>query len=229
MKKRTGKGFRRLCRAVFAAALVLAMTGASLAPAAAVTWADVNELKDEANSLDAEKEELQAKLDELADDKSQAVARKQLLDQQIANTEAQIANTQAQIDQYTALITQTEAELAEAEEQEEAQYELFCSRVREMEKQDEVSYWAVLFRASSFTDLLGRLDAINEIMKYDQGIIDDLKALQTEIEEKKTTLETSKTESEAAKAELVSKQSELNTQRSAVSYTHLTLPTILLV
>ena len=214
MKKRTGKGFRRLCRAVFAAALVLAMTGASLAPAAAVTWADVNELKDEANSLDAEKEELQAKLDELADDKSQAVARKQLLDQQIANTEAQIANTQAQIDQYTALITQTEAELAEAEEQEEAQYELFCSRVREMEKQDEVSYWAVLFRASSFTDLLGRLDAINEIMKYDQGIIDDLKALQTEIEEKKTTLETSKTESEAAKAELVSKQSELNTQRS---------------
>ena len=67
MKKRTGKGFRRLCRAVFAAALVLAMTGASLAPAAAVTWADVNELKDEANSLDAEKEELQAKLDELAD------------------------------------------------------------------------------------------------------------------------------------------------------------------
>ena len=48
MKKRTGKGFRRLCRAVFAAALVLAMTGASLAPAVAVTWADVNELKDEA-------------------------------------------------------------------------------------------------------------------------------------------------------------------------------------
>ena len=45
-----------------------------------------------------------------------------------------------------------------------------------MEKQDEVSYWAVLFRASSFTDLLGRLDAINEIMKYDQGVIDDLKA-----------------------------------------------------
>ncbi len=214
MKKRTGKGFRRLCRAVFAAALVLAMTGASLAPAAAVTWADVNELKDEANSLDAEKEELQAKLDDLADDKSQAVARKQLLDQQIANTEAQIANTQAQIDQYTALITQTEAELAEAEEQEAAQYELFCSRVREMEKQDEVSYWAVLFRASSFTDLLGRLDAINEIMKYDQGIIDDLKALQTEIEEKKTTLETSKAETEAAKAELVSKENELNTQRS---------------
>ena len=212
--KRREKRFSGLCRAAFAAALALAVTGASLLPAAAVTWADVNDLKEEASSLDAEKEELQAKLDALADDKSQAVARKQLLDQQISNTEAQISNVQAQIDQYAALIIQTEEELAEAEEQEKAQYELFCSRVREMEKQDEVSYWAVLFRATSFTDLLGRLDAVNEIMKYDQGIIDDLKALQEEIEEKKTTLEDSKTESEAAKAELVSKKSELDTQRS---------------
>ena len=211
--KRQDRRFPALCRAVFAAVLVLVLTGANLVPAAAVTWADVNDLKNEANSLDAEKKELQDKLDALADDKSEAMARKQLLDQQIANTEAQIANVQAQINQYAALITQTE-QLTEAQEQEEAQYELFCSRVREMEKQGEVSYWAVLFRATSFTDLLGRLDAVNEVMKYDQGVINDLKDLQAEIEEKKTTLETSKTESESAKAELVSKQSELDTQRS---------------
>ena len=212
--KRQDRRFPALCRAVFAAVLVLVLTGANLVPAAAVTWADVNDLKNEANSLDAEKKELQDKLDALADDKSEAMARKQLLDQQIANTEAQIANVQAQINQYAALITQTEQELTEAQEQEEAQYELFCSRVREMEKQGEVSYWAVLFRATSFTDLLGRLDAVNEVMKYDQGVINDLKDLQAEIEEKKTPLETSKTESESAKAELVSKQSELDTQRS---------------
>ena len=213
MKNRSRR-FDRLCRAAFAGVLVLVLTGANLVPAAAVTWADVNELKEEASSLDAEKEELQAKLDALEDDKSQAVARKELLDQQIANTEAQISNVQAQIDEYTALIAQTEQELTEAEEQEAAQYDLFCDRVREMEKQGEVSYWAVLFRSTSFTDLLGRLDAVNEVMKYDQGVINDLKDLQAEIEEKKATLETSKTESESAKAKLVSKQSELNTQRS---------------
>lgn len=213
MKNRSRR-FDRLCRAAFAGVLVLVLTGANLVPAAAVTWADVNELKEEASSLDAEKEELQAKLDALEDDKSQAVARKELLDQQIANTEAQISNVQAQIDEYTALIAQTEQELTEAEEQEAAQYDLFCDRVREMEKQGEVSYWAVLFRSTSFTDLLGRLDAVNEVMKYDQGVINDLKDLQAEIKEKKATLETSKTESESAKAKLVSKQSELNTQRS---------------
>ena len=57
--KKAGRRFHRIFRAVFAAALALAITGANLAPAAAVTWADVNELKDEANGLDAEKKELQ--------------------------------------------------------------------------------------------------------------------------------------------------------------------------
>ena len=194
--------------------LALVLTGVDLSPALAVTWSDVNELKEEASSLDEEKEQLQDQLDALADDKSQAVARKELLDQQIANTTAQIENVQAQIDQYAALITQTEEELAAAEEQEAAQYELFCQRVRAMEKRGTVSYWSVLFNAESFTDLLSRLDFINEIMDADQRVIDELQALQEEIEEKKTTLETSKTESEAAKAELESKKSELNTQRS---------------
>ena len=211
--KRTSRT-RRLCRAVFAMGLALVLTGVDLSPALAVTWSDVNELKEEASSLDEEKEQLQDQLDALADDKSQAVARKQLLDQQIANTTAQIENVQAQIDQYAALITQTEEELAEAEQQEADQYELFCQRVRAMEKRGTVSYWSVLFNAESFTDLLSRLDFINEIMDADQRVIDELQALQEEIEEKKTTLETSKTESEAAKAELESKKSELNTQRS---------------
>ena len=53
--KKAGRRFHRIFRAVFVAALALAITGANLAPAAAVTWADVNELKDEANGLDAEK------------------------------------------------------------------------------------------------------------------------------------------------------------------------------
>lgn len=179
----------------------------------AVTWADVNDLKSEASSLDAEKKELQEKLDALADDKSEAINRKILLDQQIANTSAQIQNVEAQISQYAALITQTQAELVEAQEKEEAQYELFCSRVRAMEERGTISYWSVLFKADSFTDLLSRLDIINEIMDSDQAVIDELEALQAEIETKMSELETSKAEEEKAKAELVSKKNELDSQR----------------
>ena len=130
-----------------------------------------------------------------------------------ANTSAQIQNVEAQISQYAALITQTQAELVEAQEKEEAQYELFCSRVRAMEERGTISYWSVLFKADSFTDLLSRLDIINEIMDSDQAVIDELEALQAEIETKMSELETSKAEEEKAKAELVSKKNELDSQR----------------
>ena len=210
-KKKRGTGVLR-CLAAFV--LALAVVTADLSPAAAVTWADVNDLKDEAGDLADQRKELESQLDALADDKSEALKRKDLLDQQITNLSSQIRNVEAQISTYETLITQTEAELAEAQEKEEAQYELFCSRVRDMEKRGTVSYWSVLFRATSFTDLLGRLDIINEIMDADQAVIDELKALQEEIETKKTELETSKKESEAAKADLVTKKNDLDVQRT---------------
>lgn len=203
-----------MLRCLAAFVLALAVVTADLSPAVAVTWADVNDLKDEAGDLADQRKELESQLDALADDKSEALKRKDLLDQQITNLSSQIRNVEAQISTYETLITQTEAELAEAQEKEQAQYELFCSRVRDMEKRGTVSYWSVLFRATSFTDLLGRLDIINEIMDADQAVIDELKALQEEIETKKTELETSKKESEAAKADLVTKKNDLDVQRT---------------
>ena len=211
-RKKIRSVFARAGRCAVALALAVVFAVSSAEPGMAVTWADVNDLKSEASSLDAEKKELQEKLDALADDKSEAINRKILLDQQIANTSAQIQNVEAQISQYAALITQTQAELVEAQEKEEAQYELFCSRVRAMEERGTISYWSVLFKADSFTDLLSRLDIINEIMDSDQAVIDELEALQA-IETKMSELETSKAEEEKAKAELVSKKNELDSQR----------------
>ncbi|WP_418725758.1 murein hydrolase activator EnvC family protein [Dysosmobacter sp.] len=212
MKKQT-KG-RRFFRALLALTMALLLSAAELTPALAVTQADIDALKNESNDLSTEKKELQAKLESLAADKSTAMERKTLLDQQIANTSAQISNVEEQIQQYAALISQKEEELIQAQEDEAAQYDLFCDRVRAMEKRGEVSYWSVLFRADSFTDLLSRLDMINEIMAADQRVIDQLKDLQAQIETAKTELETNKAEEEAAKSELEARKSELNTQRS---------------
>ena len=204
---------KKAARLLTALLLVLTLTAAELTPALAVTQADIDALKNDAADLTSQRKELESKLDALKDDKSQALAKKQLLDQKVTNTAAQIKNVEAQIADYAALITQTEAELLDAQQQEEAQYELFCTRVRAMEERGKVSYWSVLFKAESFTDLLGRLDIVNEIMDADQAVIDQLQALQVEIEEKKASLEASKAESEAAKADLVAKKTELDAQR----------------
>ena len=207
------KKMKRMCRIVAALLLAVCLVGAEMAPVLAVTQAEIDKLKNEANDLGNQKKELEAKLKELAGDKAKVLEQKKVLDQQIANTSAQIGNVEAQIADYASLITQTEEELADAEKRQEAQYELFCQRVRAMEESGEVSYWSVLFGASSFTDMLARLDDVNEVMEADQKVIDDLKTLQVEITEKKEQLEDSKAEREAAKADLVSKKSELDKQR----------------
>ena len=215
MKNKQAKG-----RWLRAAALVLAavcLLSASMAPALAVTQAEIDALKGDAKDLKGQKKEIQAKLNALAADKSSAMERKDLLDQQIANTSAQITNVEAQISKYAQLIGEKEVELKDAEEKEAAQYELFCQRVRAMEKRGSVSYWSVLFKAESFTDLLSRVDFINEIMASDQRVIDDLQTLQQQIADTKADLEESKTQQEAAKTELVGKKKELDAQRVAAN------------
>lgn len=204
--------FLRACAALLCAVLLLTGNTAP-AMAAKVTQADIDALKGDASDLDKKQKEIQSKLSDLKDDKAAAVEKKSLLDDQIANTNARISNTESQISDYNALISQAEAELADAQQREEAQYDLFCKRVREMEERGTVSYWSVLFKATSFSNLLGRLDFINEVMDYDRQVIEDLQTLQAEIEEKKTGLEASRTELVTAKTELESQKKQLAAQR----------------
>ena len=168
MKK--SKRYVRICAALLCAVLCLSVNVAP-AMAAKVTQADIDALKGNAASLDKKQKEIQSKLNSLKNDKAAAVQKKTLLDDQIANTNAKISNTEAQISDYNALISQAETELADAQQREEAQYELFCRRVRDMEERGTVSYWSVLFKATSFSDMLSRLDVVNEIMEADQRVI----------------------------------------------------------
>ena len=210
MKKVWKRGMLVLLALLFVAGSI---QSGELAPAvSAVIQAEIDALKGNANELDSQKNALQSQIDALESDKSKALEQIALLDQQADVIRQEISNTETLISNYETLITQTKAELAEAEEQEAVQYELFCKRVRAMEENGTVSYWSVLFNATDFADLLSRLDAANEIMEADQRVIDTLKALQEEIKEKKASLETSLSESQAAKAELETKKAELENQ-----------------
>lgn len=216
MRIRDGGNMKKLKRFVFGLLSLAVLCSVVLEPipAQAVTQSEIDALKSDAASLQSQIKEMEERLKTLASDKAAVMERKNLLDDKIAVQVREIDNVQSQINTYAGLITQTEAELADAEEREAAQYELFCQRVRAMEERGTVSYWSVLFNADSFTDLLSRLDAVNEVMDADQAVIDELQALQVEISEKKASLETSKAEAETAKADLEGKKRELEAQRT---------------
>ena len=207
----------RLCGlALTAAVAVSLLPEAVVVPASAVTQAEIDAMKEEANSLKQQQEEIQDQLDSLAADRENAMARKTLLEQQINATRAEINTIAAQIAKYDELIAQKQEELSQAEAEEQAQYELFCERVRYMEEQGEVSYWSILFSSKDFADLLDNAMMVEEIMDYDNQVMDQLIALRDQIEQDKAELETARQEQQDAKAEQEAAQANLQAQESEV-------------
>lgn len=207
----------RLCGLALTAAVAVSLLPETVVvPASAVTQAEIDAMKEEANSLKQQQEEIQDQLDSLAADRENAMARKTLLEQQINATRAEINTIAAQIAKYDELIAQKQEELSQAEAEEQAQYELFCERVRYMEEQGEVSYWSILFSSKDFADLLDNAMMVEEIMDYDNQVMDQLIALREQIEEDKAELETARQEQQDAKAEQEAAQANLQAQESEV-------------
>ena len=216
-KGRARRWLIRLCSAALVALMVLpVLPDAVVLPASAVTQAEINQMKEDAAALKKQRAELQKQLKAIQADKSKALDQKALLEQQINATQAEINNIAAQITQYDQLIAQKETELAATEEKERAQYELFCKRVREMEEQGEVSYWSILFSSDDFSDLLDNAMMVEEIMDYDNQVMNELIAIREQIEADKTALETARQEQKDAKAEQEAAKAELKSQQSQV-------------
>ena len=209
--------WKRMSSLVLALAVLFALVGTETAPlvrtAQAVTQGDIDALKEDASALADEKSAIKSRLSELRNEKANILERRTLLDQQIAVTEKEIANTENQIAGYEALLAQTALELEENQKEEEERYELFCERTRVMEENGTASYWAVLFNAEDFSDLLSRLADIQEVMDYDQSVLDSLREIRAEIEAKQAYQEELKTEAEAAKATLEATKADLSAQR----------------
>ena len=170
-------GPRRIVVAVLAGAMALLMLLPMAAmivgnTAGAVSQSEIDKLKQEQQASKDRQAELKDKLSGLKDDQAAAQEKRNILQQQLDAINAELSSIKSQISYYDGQITQKEAERVEAVAREEAQYELFCQRVRAMEEQGNVSYWSIIFQAEDFTDLLDRINMVDEIMDYDQAVMD---------------------------------------------------------
>lgn len=184
----------------FTAALALALLCAGpWGPAAgAVTQADIDTKRGEIAGLDAQIGALEDSLAQAGADRTRALEQKQYLDEQIVLIDRQVEALDAVIADYDGAIAAKEGEVEELTAREEAQYRLFCQRVRSMEEQGTSSYLSILFRASSFAELLDDVVLIGEIMDYDNDVIAQLQATRREMERARGELEIQRAEQRTA-------------------------------
>ena len=208
---------KKLLTLILSLALLIPLTGQmAVVPASAATQDQIDALRQDASDLDAQKAEIQAQLEAVQADKDQALEQKRLLEEQIDVIQSQISNIDAQIWAYDDLIDQKSAELAQTEEQEQEQFDLFCRRVRAMEEEGELSYWSVLFSSTDFSDLLDNYMMIEEIINYDNSVIETLQALQATVEQERAQVEEAKAAQEAVRRERQAAQDELEAQEAQV-------------
>ena len=175
----------------------------------------LDSLKEDKKAIQEEIKKLQGQIDENQSEMEQMVQKKDLIDQEITLRYDEIANINEQIAACSLLIADKQEELVEAETRFEELSEKNKERIRAMEENGQINYWSVLFQANSFSDLLDRLNMVQEIAAADQRRLKELdeaakavSAAKTELEEEKAGLEVAKEELNVAQAELEAKRVE---------------------
>ena len=175
----------------------------------------INQLKkqrtDIQKDIDEVKEQYQKNEDELLD----IVARKNVIDQEIGLLHTEIININEQISAFNVMIADKQDELDGAQDRLTELEELNRARIRTMEEEGEVSYWEVVFKANSFSDLLDRLNMVEEIAASDKRRLkelsdaaEDVAKAQAELAVQKEEVEEVRREQEATEAELDAKRKE---------------------
>jgi len=176
---------------------------------ARVTQGHIDRLRAEKREHERKKKEIQEKIDTIEFERMNEMAKKEVLDQRIEMTGLEIQSTTAIIDQYYMLIREKEYEVYLAQEREETHLGNYRHRVRAMEENGIISYLEIIFDSTSFSDLLARIDFVNDIMRADETSYISLQNARNETEEAKEALEETKDELDEEKVQLEAMEEEL--------------------
>ena len=173
----------------------------------------INQLKEEKEEIKDKIAEVQEQYEENENEIADIISRKNVIDQEIQLLYSQIQNMNDQLAAYNILIADKQDELDVAEDRYAVLSEENKIRIRTMEEEGELSYWEVLFKANSFSDLLDRLNIVEEIAASDNRRLKELSEAADVVETAQGELVSEKEEMELAKLELDATQTELDAKR----------------
>ena len=222
MKQKKSGSARRIVCLVLAAVMLLGLVSSALiimvnAASSSEIKKELSGLRNQQAELKKEREALQAKIKENQSKTQTLVDKKSDIDQQISMTQASINNLNEQVQQYSLLIANKQAELEASQAEEQRLNEQYKTRIRSMEETGNISYWAILFGANSFSDLLDKIDVIQEIAKADQLMLEKMKAVSEQIASERTELEQQMAELDTTREELDQQEAELEAHRGRQS------------
>ena len=155
----------------------------------------MNEIEGNISALEGEQAEIEGEIGELTGAITELMAGIEILEEDIKTLEGEIA--QAQIDLEAAI------------KKEEQQYADTMVRLQAMYEKGEDSYLGMLLSAHNLTELLTRMEYIQQVYDYDAKLLADYQATKQEVADLKEQLEIEESELQAAKDECELEKAEL--------------------
>lgn len=195
--------FRIICFVLlFAVILSLSASGASLSGSLAA-------LEDNLAQAKVRRQSAEAALVNAENQYSDALAKKQAIDQKIYALNVEIDALIALIDGYSAQIEEKNIEIEEKTLDSEKQYSLVKKRIRAKREDGSANYLAMILESGGLSDFFSRIDRFLMMLTYDAKVlasynegISELKALKDGLTKQRADLDTQMKELEARKREL---------------------------
>lgn len=202
---------------LIAVLIALLMAGAVLAPVmmGLVQATGEEDLRQEQQDLSNQRQQTEDEIDALEDQKKSVMDEKKQLDEQVTALEGSISELEGRIAEDDAKIEQVAKELAQAEQDEQNQYEAYKKRMRVMYENGATTYINILLQSENIADFLNRIDIVKQIAEYDSNMLEKLKETKQQIQSHKDELDRIRQEKvdsldalEADKSQLDSKKQE---------------------
>ena len=209
----------RIVSLVLCAVLLLSLVSSALimmvnAASSSEILKDLEKLRSERNDIQKREKELLNSIEANKQKTKSLVTQKAELDQQMEIGRQTINNLNEQIQQYNLLIAEKQTELEGSLAAEQELLVLYRTRIRSMEETGTISYWSILFQANSFSDLLDRLDMIQEITKSDQLMLKRLSEVTEQVRTEREELEAQRVELEQTEQQLAEEQAAMEEKRA---------------
>ncbi len=139
------------------------------------------------------------------------------LNNELTSLGKEIEEKSSEIETLAAEAEQTKLDLAAAKLNEEAQYAAMKERIKFMYEGGSISLLTIVFSSESMSDFLNNAEYVATISEYDRNMLDNLRAVRTDVEEKQASLENKQNEIASLTEELKEKQNTLTSKVASAS------------
>ncbi len=181
-----------------------------------------------AETLSQKQKNLQNQAKQIQNQLKNVQNNKETLTDEIASLDQQLSQAQADLNVITNKLNETKTKLAAAEDEliiatdaKNKHFNTFGKRIKFIHENGTIGYLDIILQAESFGDMLTRMQYVNDIMRYDNELLDKLQqtedtidAKTKEIEEEKNNIQTladqQKEKTDSLNSLLTQKQSKLS-------------------